>query len=54
MRTAAPGPSRPADSSSRATRVLLWLLQKLPPRYREKALDYLVLTRMDRPAGALL
>ncbi|MDE1893727.1 MAG: 4-hydroxybenzoate octaprenyltransferase [Xanthomonadaceae bacterium] len=54
VRTAAPGPSRPADSSSRATRVLLWLLQKLPPRYREKALDYLVLTRMDRPAGALL
>ena len=49
-----PAPSRPADSSSRATRVLLWLLQKLPPRYREKALDYLVLTRMDRPAGALL
>ncbi|MDE3210308.1 MAG: 4-hydroxybenzoate octaprenyltransferase [Pseudomonadota bacterium] len=33
---------------------MLWLLQKLPPRYREKALDYLVLTRMDRPAGALL
>jgi 4-hydroxybenzoate polyprenyltransferase len=45
---------RPADSSTRATRVLNWLLQKLPPRYREKALDYLVLTRMDRPIGALL
>ncbi len=29
-------------------------MQKLPPRYREKALDYLVLTRMDRPIGALL
>ncbi|MFA6231492.1 MAG: 4-hydroxybenzoate octaprenyltransferase [Rhodanobacter sp.] len=50
----APKPTRPADSSTRATRVLQWLLQKLSPRYREKALDYLVLTRMDRPAGALL
>jgi 4-hydroxybenzoate polyprenyltransferase len=44
----------PADSSTRATRVLHGLLRKLPPRYREKALDYLVLTRMDRPIGALL
>lgn len=47
-------PVRPADSSTRATRVLGWLLQNLPARYREKALDYLVLTRMDRPIGALL
>ncbi|RCS29478.1 4-hydroxybenzoate octaprenyltransferase [Rhodanobacter denitrificans] len=47
-------PTRPADSSTRATRVLGWLLQKLPARQREKALDYLVLTRMDRPIGALL
>lgn len=47
-------PVRPADSSTRATRVLNWLLKKLPTRYREKALDYLVLTRMDRPIGALL
>ena len=47
-------PVRPADSSTRATRVLDWLLQKLPTRYREKARDYLVLTRMDRPIGALL
>ena len=46
--------ARPADSSTRATRVLTWLLQKLPVRHREKALDYLVLTRMDRPIGALL
>jgi 4-hydroxybenzoate polyprenyltransferase len=45
---------RPADSSTRATRVLSWLLQNLPARYREKVLDYLVLTRMDRPIGALL
>ncbi|OOG60681.1 4-hydroxybenzoate polyprenyltransferase [Rhodanobacter sp. B05] len=34
--------------------MLNWLLKKLPPRQREKALDYLVLTRMDRPIGALL
>ena len=47
-------PVRPADSSTRATRILDWLLQKLPTRYREKARDYLVLTRMDRPIGALL
>ncbi len=47
-------PARPADSSTRATRVLGWLLQKLPAGQREKALDYLVLTRMDRPIGALL
>jgi 4-hydroxybenzoate polyprenyltransferase len=45
---------QPADSSSRATHVLNWLLRKLPARQREKALDYLVLTRMDRPIGALL
>ncbi|HEX7816465.1 4-hydroxybenzoate octaprenyltransferase [Dyella sp.] len=45
---------RPADSSTRATRVLSWLLQKLPQQQRERALDYLVLTRMDRPIGALL
>ncbi|MEO7065764.1 MAG: 4-hydroxybenzoate octaprenyltransferase [Rhodanobacter sp.] len=45
---------QPADSSTRATRVLDWLLQKMPARYREKARDYLVLTRMDRPIGALL
>ena len=51
---AAPKPVQPADSSTRATRVLNWLLQKLPTRHREKALDYLVLTRMDRPIGALL
>jgi 4-hydroxybenzoate polyprenyltransferase len=47
-------PPRPADSSTRATRVLDWLLQKLPEPYRTKARDYLVLTRMDRPIGALL
>lgn len=46
--------AQPADSSTRATRVLDWLLQKLPAAYRSKARDYLVLTRMDRPIGALL
>lgn len=47
-------PVRPADSSTRAARVLDWLLQKLPDRQRQKAHDILVLTRMDRPIGALL
>jgi len=51
---AKPRVAQPADSSTRATRVLNGLLKKLPPRQREKALDYLVLTRMDRPIGALL
>ena len=47
-------PAKPADSSPRAGRVLTALLQLVPARYRGKALDYLVLTRMDRPVGALL
>jgi len=47
-------PARPADSSTRAARVLDWLLQKLPDQHRQKAHDILVLTRMDRPIGALL
>ncbi|MEO7051833.1 MAG: 4-hydroxybenzoate octaprenyltransferase [Rhodanobacter sp.] len=34
--------------------MLNWLLRKLPTRQREKAMNYLVLTRMDRPIGALL
>ncbi len=46
--------ARPADASKRATRVLDLLLAPLPPTARAKALDYLVLTRMDRPVGALL
>jgi 4-hydroxybenzoate polyprenyltransferase len=45
---------RPADASPRATRVLDRLLAPLPPHLRDKARDYLVLTRMDRPVGALL
>src|SRR5215469_7622102 len=48
------GTAQPADSSTRATRVLDWLLERLPESYRSKARDYLVLTRMDRPIGALL
>src|SRR5690242_14045311 len=51
---AAPTVVRPADSSTRANGVLDWLLRRLPTRHREKARDYLVLTRMDRPIGALL
>ncbi|GLQ98643.1 4-hydroxybenzoate octaprenyltransferase [Dyella mobilis] len=47
-------PPRPADSSTRAARVLDALLGKLPERYRQKAHDILVLTRMDRPIGTLL
>lgn len=46
--------SRPADASAGATRSLDWLLRALPARYRQRARDYLVLTRMDRPIGALL
>jgi len=45
---------RPADASKRASRVLNTLLAPLPPTLRTKAHDYLVLTRMDRPIGALL
>jgi len=50
----AQSPPRPADSSTRAARVLDALLKKLPERHRQKAHDLLVLTRMDRPIGALL
>lgn len=53
-RAKAAAAARPADSSSRAGRVLDWLLGLLPARHREKVHDYLVLTRMDRPVGALL
>jgi 4-hydroxybenzoate polyprenyltransferase len=47
-------PQRPADSSTRAARVLDWVLRWLPDQQRQKAHDILVLTRMDRPIGALL
>lgn len=54
VRGAGRSPARPADSSLRASSLLQKLLQVLPVRHRDKALDYLVLTRMDRPVGALL
>ena len=53
-KAAPPTAARPADSSARASGVLEWLLRALPMRQRAKARDYLVLTRMDRPIGALL
>lgn len=48
--------TRPEDASTRAEKVLAWVLYllHLPPHVRAKANDYLVLTRMDRPIGALL
>ncbi|HET8553658.1 MAG TPA: 4-hydroxybenzoate octaprenyltransferase [Rhodanobacteraceae bacterium] len=54
--TSARAGTRPEDSSTRAEKVLAWLLKtlRLPPKARAKANDYLVLTRMDRPIGALL
>lgn len=45
---------QPADASSSATKSLDWLLRAVPSRHRQRARDYLVLTRMDRPIGALL
>jgi len=50
----AAAPVRPADASTTAERVLAFLLRGLPPARREKFHAYLVLTRMDRPIGALL
>ena len=47
-------PTQPADTSARAGRTLEWLLHWLPAGMRVKFRDYLVLTRMDRPIGALL
>ena len=35
-------------------RVIHWLIDYLPPQYRARALNYLVLMRLDRPVGALL
>jgi 4-hydroxybenzoate polyprenyltransferase len=46
--------SRPADASPRSTRVIEALLHLLPPAWRAKTRDLLVLVRMDRPIGALL
>ncbi|HXO99808.1 MAG TPA: 4-hydroxybenzoate octaprenyltransferase [Luteibacter sp.] len=52
--SAPPTVARPADASTTAERVLAFLLRGLPPARREKLHAYLVLTRMDRPIGALL
>ena len=46
--------ARPADSSARSTRIIDALIARLPPGWRNRAREYLVLTRMDRPVGALL
>jgi 4-hydroxybenzoate polyprenyltransferase len=58
-RTPAPAPKsrsepRPADSSPSSQRFIHWLVDFLPPQHRARALNYLVLMRMDRPVGALL
>lgn len=45
---------RPADASPRSTRLIEWLCSLLPERHRNRARNYLVLMRMDRPVGALL
>ena len=53
----APAPAaaaRPADASPRSARVIDWLIARLPPAWRDRTREYLVLTRMDRPVGALL
>ena len=46
--------AHPADTSARSTRIIDWLIPHLPERYRNRSREYLVLTRMDRPVGALL
>ncbi|MDR2013536.1 MAG: 4-hydroxybenzoate octaprenyltransferase [Rhodanobacter sp.] len=46
--------ARPADSSSRSTKVIEGLLGFLPARLGERLREYLMLMRMDRPVGALL
>ncbi|SFW76001.1 4-hydroxybenzoate octaprenyltransferase [Luteibacter sp. UNCMF366Tsu5.1] len=50
----AAAPARPADASTSAERVIAFFLKGLPAARREKIHAYLVLTRMDRPIGALL
>ena len=45
---------RPADTSPRSQHVIGLLIGYLPPQYRERALNDLVLMRKDRPVGALL
>jgi 4-hydroxybenzoate polyprenyltransferase len=38
----------------RSLRAIHWLIDRMPPQYRLRALNYLVLMRLDRPVGALL
>jgi 4-hydroxybenzoate polyprenyltransferase len=45
---------RPADASQRSRHLIDALVARLPPQHRARALNYLVLMRMDRPVGALL
>jgi 4-hydroxybenzoate polyprenyltransferase len=45
---------RPADASTRSMRAIEFLTARLPPKWRERSREYLVLMRMDRPVGALL
>jgi 4-hydroxybenzoate polyprenyltransferase len=45
---------RPADASPRSAKILDALIARLPPKYRERTREYLVLMRLDRPVGALL
>lgn len=51
---AAAAQPRPADASARSTRIIDALLRPLPAAHRARARDWLSLTRMDRPVGALL
>ncbi len=57
LRPRPPAPAagaRPADASARSTAAIEFLLRALPEHRRERARAYLVLTRFDRPVGALL
>ena len=45
---------RPADASARSTAAIEFLLRALPQHWRDRTRAYLVLTRFDRPVGALL
>ncbi len=57
LRPRPPAPAataRPADASARSTAAIEFLLRALPERWRDRARVYLVLTRFDRPVGALL
>ena len=63
LRTNAPTPKpapsggtepRPADTSPLSRRAIDRLIELLAPQYRARALNYLVLMRLDRPVGALL